>query len=83
MTQEELAKKITESISIPTIGIGAGPDCDGQVLVCNDMVGLYDKFSPKFAKRYADLGKYMKVAFENYVKEVKEGKFPEDKHSFH
>ena len=79
----DLAKKITESISIPTIGIGAGPDCDGQVLVCNDMVGLYDKFSPKFAKRYADLGKYMKVAFENYVKEVKEGKFPEDKHSFH
>lgn len=79
----ELAKKITESISIPTIGIGAGPHCDGQVLVVNDMLGLYDKFSPKFVKKYADLSKEMKTAFENYIKEVKESKFPEDKHSFH
>src|SRR3989338_7244538 len=79
----ELAKKITESISIPTIGIGAGPYCDGQVLVSNDMVGLYDKLSPKFTKRYADLGKVMKTAFDNYIKDVKKGKFPEDKHSFH
>jgi len=79
----ELAKKITENISIPTIGIGAGIHCDGQVLVCNDMLGLYDKFSPKFVKKYAKLGEEMKSALENYVKEVKEGKFPEDKHSFH
>ncbi|MBI2208579.1 3-methyl-2-oxobutanoate hydroxymethyltransferase [Candidatus Woesearchaeota archaeon] len=79
----DLAKKITESTSIPTIGIGAGPDCDGQVLVSNDMLGLYDKLSPKFAKRYADLGIEMKKAFQNYIKEVKEKKFPEDKHSFH
>jgi len=79
----ELAKKITESISIPTIGIGAGPYCDGQVLVVNDILGLYDKFSPKFVKRYANLGKEMKSAFETYIKEIKEGKFPEDKHSFH
>jgi len=79
----ELAKKITESISIPTIGIGAGIHCDGQVLVCNDMLGLYDKFSPKFVKKYADLGKEMNSAFETYIKEIKEGKFPEDKHSFH
>ncbi|MAE42220.1 3-methyl-2-oxobutanoate hydroxymethyltransferase [Candidatus Woesearchaeota archaeon] len=79
----DLAKKITESISIPTMGIGAGPDCDGQVLVSNDMLGLYDKLSPKFVKKYADLGKDMKSAFENYVKEVKERKFPEDEHSFH
>lgn len=79
----ELAKRITESVSIPTIGIGAGPDCDGQVLVSNDMLGLYDKLSPKFVKRYAELGIPMKEAFKNYIKEVKEGKFPEDRHSFH
>ncbi|MFH0868098.1 MAG: 3-methyl-2-oxobutanoate hydroxymethyltransferase [Candidatus Woesearchaeota archaeon] len=79
----QLAKKITESISIPTIGIGAGPYCDGQVLVSNDMLGLYDKFSPKFVKKYADLGNGMKTAFENYIKDVKEGNFPKDEHSFH
>jgi len=79
----ELAKKITETISIPTIGIGAGMHCDGQVLVVNDMLGLYDRFSPKFVKKYAKLGEAMKSALGNYVKEVKEGKFPEDKHSFH
>ncbi len=79
----ELAKKITESVSIPTIGIGAGPYCDGQVLVSNDMIGLYDRISPKFVKKYADLGKGMKTAFDSYIKDVKEGKFPEDKHSFH
>ena len=79
----QLAKKITESISIPTIGIGAGPHCDGQVLVSNDILGLYDKFSPKFVKKYAELGKEMKNAFENYVKDVKEKSFPKDEHSFH
>lgn len=79
----ELAKKITKSISIPTIGIGAGPNCDGQVLVVNDMLGLYDEFSPKFVKKYAALGEEMKEAFGNYIKDVKEGKFPEDKHCFH
>lgn len=79
----QLAKKITESISIPTIGIGAGPYCDGQVLVVNDMLGIYDGFSPKFVKKYADLGNEMKAAFKNYINDVKEGKFPEDRHSFH
>ena len=79
----DLAKKITASISIPTIGIGAGKYCNGQVLVANDILGLYDRLSPKFVKRYADLGKDMKSAFENYIKDVREGKFPEDKHSFH
>lgn len=79
----DLAKKITESISIPTIGIGAGPYCDGQVLVSNDMVGLYGRISPKFVKKYADLGKGMKTAFDSYIKDVKEGKFPKDEHSFH
>lgn len=79
----ELAKKITESVSIPTIGIGAGPYCDGQVLVSNDMIGLYGRISPKFVKKYADFGREMKMAFVDYIKDVKEGKFPEDKHSFH
>ena len=79
----QLGKKITEILRVPTIGIGAGPYCDGQVLVSNDILGLYDKLSPKFVKRYADLSKGMKAAFENYIKDVREGKFPEDKHSFH
>ena len=79
----QLAQKITGMLSVPTIGIGAGPDCDGQVLVVNDMLGLYDKFSPKFVKKYAHLADDMKKAFENYIKEVKEGSFPQDEHSFH
>jgi len=79
----DLGKKITEMLSVPTIGIGAGPHCDGQVLVVNDMLGLYDAFTPKFVKKYAHLAEDMKKAFENYVREVREGKFPEDKHSFH
>ncbi len=78
----ELAKKITESISIPAIGIGAGPYCDGQVLVTNDLLGLYDRINPKFVKRYADLGKEMRTAFIQYVKEIKEKKFPDEEHSF-
>lgn len=79
----QLGKKITENLSVPTIGIGAGPHCDGQVLVVNDMLGLYDAFTPKFVKKYAHLADEMKNAFKGYVKDVKEGKFPEDKHCFH
>ena len=79
----ELAKKITESISIPTIGIGAGPYCDGQVLVTNDMLGLYDRISPKFVKKYAEFGKAMKNIFTHYIQDVKGKKFPKDEHSFH
>ena len=79
----ELGKKISEMLSVPTIGIGAGPDCDGQVLVVNDILGLYDKFSPKFVKKYAHLADDMKKAFKDYIEDVKEGNFPEDKHSFH
>ena len=78
-----LAKEITKSVSIPTIGIGAGPYCDGQVLVSNDMLGLFTDFKPKFVKRYAELGNEMKKALENYKKDVKEGKFPTDQFSFH
>ena len=78
-----LAKKITESISIPTIGIGAGPYCDGQVLVTNDMLGLYDRFTPKFVKKYSELGKEMKAAFAKYIDDVKKKNFPKDEHGFH
>ena len=79
----DLAKTITESISIPTIGIGAGIHCDGQVLVTHDILGLFEAFKPKFVKRYAEIGKEMRKAFEQYAKEVREGKFPSDEFSFH
>jgi len=78
-----LAEKITKKIKIPTIGIGAGIHCDGQVLVSNDILGIYGDFKPKFLKRYAEIGNEMKKAFEQYAKEVREGKFPDDEHSFH
>ena len=79
----QLAKTITNAISIPTIGIGAGINCSGQVLVVHDILGLFDMFKPKFVKRYAEIGKDMKKAFEQYAKEVREGKFPSDEFSFH
>ena len=78
----ELAKKITESINIPTIGIGAGKDCDGQVLVINDILGLYDKFKPKFVKQYANLWETIKKAVSQYKEEVKQEKFPSEEHSY-
>ena len=79
----DLAKKITESVKIPTIGIGAGADCDGQVLVMHDILGLFEKFRPKFVKRYANIAEEMGKAFTQYNKEVKEGRFPSDAFSFH
>lgn len=78
-----LAKTITDKISIPTIGIGAGIHCDGQVLVTNDILGLYGDFKPKFLKRYAELGNEMKKTFEEFAKDVREEKFPTDEQSFH
>lgn len=77
-----LAKKITESLQIPTIGIGAGPYCDGQVLVVNDMLGFDERFSPKFVKHYAKLGADMREALSRYVNEVKQGEFPDLDHSY-
>ena len=71
-----LAKKVTESVSVPTIGIGAGVDCDGQVLVLHDMLGLNKDFSPRFLRRYADLHSSMTGAVQNYIKDVKSGNFP-------
>ena len=79
----QLAKAITEKIKIPTIGIGAGVHSDGQVLVTNDILGLYGDFKPKFLKRYAEIGIEMRKAFEQYAKEVREEKFPSDENSFH
>jgi 3-methyl-2-oxobutanoate hydroxymethyltransferase len=77
-----IAKMITESISIPTIGIGAGVDCDGQVLVSHDMVGLFDGFTPKFVKQYIQLRESVVEAISSYKKEVEQGLFPTDEHSF-
>ena len=78
----KLAKKISESISIPTIGIGAGAGCDGQVLVYQDMLAMYSDFKPKFVKQYAQIGSVMKEAFRQYIDEVKSGAFPSKEHTF-
>lgn len=78
----KLAELITKSISIPTIGIGAGNGCDGQVLVYQDMLGLYSDFTPKFVKRYAEIGPQMQTAIEDYITEVKSGAFPAAEHTF-
>ena len=76
------AKLVTESVGIPTIGIGAGPDCDGQVLVCYDFLGLFQGFVPRFVKRYAQLADSVEAAALAYVEEVRAGQFPADEHSF-
>ena len=80
----ELAAFITERVSIPTIGIGAGPSCDGQVLVFHDLLGLYDGHTPKFVRKYASLGDEMQKAISAYLTDVREGRFPnEETESFH
>lgn len=78
----DLAAHITQMLDIPTIGIGAGNGCDGQVLVYQDMLGMYSDFTPKFVKKYADMGNIMKEAFRNYIKDVKSGSFPTEQHTF-
>jgi len=77
-----LAKDVTRSVVIPTIGIGAGPHCDGQVLVLYDMLGLFGDFTPKFVNRYAELGQAVKCAVGDYTRDVRSGRFPSKKHSF-
>lgn len=77
-----LAKKVSEEISIPTIGIGAGADCDGQVLVYQDMLGMFTDFKPKFVKHYANVGEIMTEAFKAYDAEVKAGVFPAQEHTY-
>ncbi len=79
----EVAAEITSALSIPTIGIGAGPACDGQVLVIHDLLGLLDDFKPRFVKRYAELGQAIAEAVSHYVEDVRSGRFPGPEHSFH
>lgn len=79
----DISKKITETLSIPTIGIGAGPDCDGQVLVVHDLLGLLGDFRPKFVKALLNLRTEIDEAIKKYIEEVKGGIFPDDSHSFH
>ena len=78
----DVAETVTASVSVPTIGIGAGPLCDGQILVIHDMLGLYHERSPKFVKRYADLGKAMRGALDTYRTEVEDGTFPGPEHCY-
>lgn len=78
----KLAELVTKTLTIPTIGIGAGADCDGQVLVYQDMLGMYPDFTPKFVKKYADLGSIMKEAFKNYINDLNNGDFPQQEHTY-
>ncbi len=77
-----LAKLVSQQLEIPTIGIGAGADCDGQVLVTHDLLGLFDRFTPRFVKKYADLHLEMIRAFETYIHDVEAGEFPAQRHGF-
>lgn len=81
-TVAEVARQITAAVSVPTIGIGAGPDCDGQILVSNDMLGEFTWFTPKHVKRYANLAEEMRQAFAAYKREVESGEFPGKDQSF-
>ena len=80
--KSEVAKQITESVSIPTIGIGAGADCDAQVLVWSDMLGFFEEFTPKFVRKYMDGAALAKKAFEGFANDVKSGDFPNEKESY-
>jgi 3-methyl-2-oxobutanoate hydroxymethyltransferase len=79
---EHLAKEVTEILNIPAIGIGAGRYCDGQVLVVDDMIGMFDDFTPKFVKKYANVSQIIKTAVKEYIEEVKEGKFPKEENTY-
>ncbi len=78
----DVAKEITESVRIPTIGIGAGPHCDGQVLVISDMIGLFEEFRPKFVRAYADLAGIIRKAVTDYIDDVRNGRFPGEEESY-
>jgi 3-methyl-2-oxobutanoate hydroxymethyltransferase len=78
----DLAARVTAAVKIPTIGIGAGPHCDGQVLVTPDLLGLFDELRPRFVKQYADLGGDVRRAVQAYCREVRDGAFPAKEHSF-
>ena len=76
MVGREAAGGVTRAVKVPTIGIGSGPDCDGQVLVLQDMLGMYDRIRPKFVKRYAEIGSAVSEAVREYAGEVRSGRFP-------
>jgi 3-methyl-2-oxobutanoate hydroxymethyltransferase len=78
----DIAQEITDTLKIPTIGIGAGPDCDGQILVLHDLLGINEGHVPKFVKKYADLAGAAREGLRRYVKEVRGGKFPDKEHSY-
>ena len=82
MVSREAAAQITGSVSIPTIGIGSGPECDGQVLVAHDLLGMYERIKPSFAKRYRELASEIAAAVAEYKADVESGTFPSDEHSF-
>jgi 3-methyl-2-oxobutanoate hydroxymethyltransferase len=79
---KDVAREITASLAIPTIGIGAGPSCDGQILVISDILGMFDEFKPKFARRYADLGTEIKKAVGAYIDDVRLGRFPDESETY-
>lgn len=79
---EKLARKVTEAIHIPTIGIGAGAGCDGQILVYADMLSMFSDFSPKFVRSFANVGEIMSQAFKDYDAAVKDSSFPAQEHTF-
>jgi len=78
----DLAKEISESLSIPAIGIGAGPGCDGQVLVVSDMIGLFEDFRPKFVRRYANAAETIRKAVTQYIDDINSSNFPDDNESY-
>ena len=78
----KLATKITEMLDIPTIGIGAGAGCDGQVLVYQDMLGMFTDYVPKFVRQFASVGEIMKGAFQDYIDSVQDGSFPAEEHTY-
>ncbi|HAZ27025.1 TPA: 3-methyl-2-oxobutanoate hydroxymethyltransferase, partial [Candidatus Acetothermia bacterium] len=79
----KVAEVITGRAKIPILSIGAGPACHGQLLIVHDILGLFEAFTPKFVKRYADVSAVMLQAFQGYIKDVKEGKFPGPEHTYH
>jgi 3-methyl-2-oxobutanoate hydroxymethyltransferase len=81
-TLEPVARRITEEIEVPTIGIGASPACDGQVLVTDDLLGLFAEFTPRFVRRYRELGEEIRAAAREYADDVRQGRFPAPEHTY-
>ena len=79
---ESLARELTGAVAVPTIGIGGSPACDGQILVIDDMLGLFTEFTPKFVKRYRRLGDEIRMAAREYAEEVRQGRFPAAEHTY-